>query len=191
MTKFRYTIWRNFALHNFTEFRITQFDGISHHTIWRYFQELFAENLLVDHLSNVQLFVPISITLKKKSIPFRFVYFTKFIIPKKIFVFQFSSGHFPGKFQVIIGPFTDSMDMLPLFRSTIWWTWSPTFNRRFKPSWRFPFQESFVIPKKKIVFRKTNFTKFNLFYGFRFLPPTISKHLMCWTDHFRSDLPLL
>jgi hypothetical protein len=30
-----------------------------------------------------------------------------------------------------------------------------------------------------------------LFYGFRFLPPTISKHLMCWTDHFRSDLPLL
>ena len=58
-----------FALHNLTKFRVTQFDGILHHTIWRYFQELFAENLLVDHLSNVQLFVPISITLKKKSIP--------------------------------------------------------------------------------------------------------------------------
>ena len=33
----RYTIWRNFALHNLTEFRVTQFDGISRYTIWRNF----------------------------------------------------------------------------------------------------------------------------------------------------------
>ena len=110
----------------------------------------------------------------------------------EIFVFREISRQFLFQFDDIFksfcgksfsGPFNE-LWICAAFCSTF----CPDFHNWRRSQFRKIIKES--IWRNFIRFKKFR-NGFAGFYSIRFLLPTISKHLMCWTDHFRSDLPLL